>query len=161
MIYQIAIFLCKIYADDTSKFSRVDDKDIFQINLNNDLLSIKGWPVWRKMQVNPDPSKQTNGVYFSKKANFAGYLPIKFNDSPVQLFDSQKHLGLILNKHLNFNVHIEEKMKDFNKLVGSIKFLSSLLPKKSLLKMYKSFVWPHHGCSDILHDNSENEAGLE
>ena len=79
----------------------------------------------------------------------------------MQLFDSQKHLGLILNKHLNFNVHIEEKTKDFNKLVGSIKFLSSLLPKKSLLKMYKSFVWPHHGYSDILHDNSENEAGLE
>ena len=40
--------------------------------------------------------------------------------------DSQKHLGLILDKSLNFNEHFVKRFKACNKLVGSIKCLSSL-----------------------------------
>ena len=55
------------------------------------------------MQFNPDPNKQANGVYFSRKINTEDYFPINLNDSSVQLCESQKHLGIILYKHLNFH----------------------------------------------------------
>ena len=44
-----------------------------------------------KMQLNQDPSKQANEIYFSRKSNADVSLPIKLNDSPVQLCDSQKN----------------------------------------------------------------------
>ena len=43
------------------------------------------------MQFNPDPNKQTNKIHFSRKSNTDNYLPIKLNDSPVQLCESQQH----------------------------------------------------------------------
>ena len=44
-----------------------------------------------------------------------------------------------------------------NKLIGSIKFLSSLLSRKSLLTIYKSFIRQHLDYCDILYDNPANE----
>ena len=46
-------YLCKIFADDTSIFSKLHDTNISQINLNNDLLKVKKWT---------DPNKKANEV---------------------------------------------------------------------------------------------------
>ena len=108
------------------------------------------------MQFNLDPNKQaSNEVNFSRKPNTDYYIPTKLNDSPVQLCESQKHLGIIPNKHLNFHEHIERKIKIFNKLIGTIKYLSVHLPRKSLLTKRKSFVRPH---LDVIYDNPVNES---
>ena len=34
--------------------------------------------------------------------------------------ESQKHLGVILDKHLNFHEHIDKKNKICNKMIGTI-----------------------------------------
>ena len=59
--------ICKIFADDTSLFSKVYDIDISAKELNSDLENISKWAFQWKMQFNPDPNKQANEVYFSKK----------------------------------------------------------------------------------------------
>ena len=151
------VSICKIFADDTSIFSKVFDKNSSQIILNNDLSIISEWAFQWKMQFNPDPNKQANEVYFSRKSNAGVYLPVDLNNSPVQLCESQKHLGIVLDKHLNFHEHIAKKIKICNKLIGTIKHLSFHLPRKSLLTVYKSFVRPHLDYGDIIYDNPENE----
>ena len=151
------VSICKIFADDTSIFSKVFDKNSSQIILNNDLSIISEWAFQWKMQFNPDPNKQANEVYFSRKSNAGVYLPVDLNNSPVQLCESQKHLGIVLDKHLNFHEHIAKKIKICNKLIGTIKHLSFHLPRKSLLTIYKSFVRPHLDYGDIIYDNPENE----
>ena len=55
------------------------------------------------MQFNPDTNKQVNETYFSRKTDTDDYITIKLNDSPVQLFQSQKPVVVILDKHLNFD----------------------------------------------------------
>ena len=85
------------------------------------------------------------------------YLPVDLNNSPVQLCESHKHLGIILDRHLNFHEHIARKIKICNKLISTIKHLSFHLPRKSLLTIYKSFVRPHLDYGDIIYDNPENE----
>ena len=56
---------CKIFADDTSFFSHVLDKDTSQDELNYDLQKIK---FQRKIQFNPDPKKtSTRSDFFPKK----------------------------------------------------------------------------------------------
>ena len=79
------VSMYKIFADDTSIFSKVFDKNSSQNILNNDLSIISEWAFQWKMQFNPDPNKQANKVYFSRKSNAGVYLPVDLNNSPVQL----------------------------------------------------------------------------
>ena len=62
-----------------------------------------------------------------------------------------------MDKQLNVTEHVDKKIKVCEKLIGSIKCLSSLLPRKSLLTIYKSFVRLHLDCGDIIYDNLANE----
>ena len=59
----------KIFADDTSLFSKVYDIHKSTSNLNDDLEKISYWAYQWKMQFNPDPNKQANEVTFSRKTN--------------------------------------------------------------------------------------------
>ena len=54
--------ICKIFADDTSLFSKVLDINESANKLNTDLEKITKWAHQWKMQFNPDPNKQANEV---------------------------------------------------------------------------------------------------
>ena len=125
--------------DNTSIFSEVFDKNNFQTDLNNKLCIISEWEFQWKMQFNPDPNKQANEAYFSRKLNTDDDIPIKLNDSPVQLCESQSHLVVILDKHRNFHKHIERKIQICNKLIGTIKHLTVHLLTKYLPTISPSF----------------------
>ena len=61
--------ICKIYADDTSLFSKVQDINRSANELNCDLEKVSNWARQWKMQFNPDHNKQANEVIFSQKYN--------------------------------------------------------------------------------------------
>ena len=52
--------MCKIFADDTSLFSKVLDINKSVTELNIDLEKISQGAYQWKMQFNPDPNKQAN-----------------------------------------------------------------------------------------------------
>ena len=77
--------LCKIFADDTSLFSKVYyiNKSVSELNAN---LEEKSYGAYQwKMQFNPDPNKQAHQVIFSRKqsSNNLSYPPIKFNNIDI------------------------------------------------------------------------------
>ena len=86
---------------------------------------------------------------FSNKCDKENYPPLHFNITNVQVADSQKHLGLVLDSKLNFNEHIERKITKCNKITGLMKKLSQFLSRKSLLIIYESFVRPNLDYPDI------------
>ena len=97
-----------------------------------------------KMQFNPDPNKQANEVIFSREMNNnLSYPPVKFNGNNITKCSDQKHLGVVLDSKLDFNTHIDQKIKKCNKLIGLMKRLSVHLPRSALLTIYKSFIRPH------------------
>ena len=53
---------CKLFADDTSLFSVVNDINTSVSDLNEDLEKIINWPFKWKMNFNPDPNKQAQGI---------------------------------------------------------------------------------------------------
>ena len=83
---------------------------------------------------------------------------MQFNSTDVQIADSQKHLGLILDSKLNFNEHIESKITKCNKIIGLMKKLSLILSRKSLLTIYKSFVRPNLDYADIIYEKPLTES---
>ena len=129
---------CKIFADNTSLFSHVSNKCKSQSEMNNDLQVISNWAIQWKIHFNPDPKKQAQEVYFSKKSNNENSLPVTFNNAKVVTCSTHKHLGLLLYKRLSFNEHIQKKKKKMNKcnkMIGAIKRLSVNLPHDALLRI--------------------------
>ena len=126
--------LCKIFADDTSLFSKFYDIYKSASKLNAGLEKISYWNFRWKMQFNPDPNKETNEVIFSRKSssNNLSY-PIKFNNNDFFICPHQKHLGIVLNSKLNFSAHVDQKIKKGNRLIGLIRWLFS---RQSSLKCF-------------------------
>ena len=61
------------------------------------------------MCFNPDPNMQAIEVCFSNECDQRNYPPLHFNSTDIQVADSQKHLGLVLDSKSNFNEHIYRK----------------------------------------------------
>ena len=57
-----------------------------------------------------------------------------------------------LDKKLNLNTHINEKIAKANKSIGIIRKLPCVLPRESLITVYKSFVRRHSDYGDIIYD---------
>ena len=145
--------MCKIFEDGTSLFSKVIDKSKSNSQLNSDLAKISKWAFQWKISFNPDPNKQAIEVCFSNKRDNENYQPLQFNSTDLQIADSQKHLGSILDFKLNFKEHIKRKITKCNKIIGLMKKLPLILSRKSLLTIYKSFVRPNLDYADIIYDN--------
>ena len=90
------------------------------------------------MLYNPDPNKQAIEICFFYERDNKSYPSSVFNDIKLQLANSQKYLGLILDSKLDFNEHIENKINKSNKIIGIMKIFSLILSRKSLLTIHKS-----------------------
>ena len=110
------------------------------------------------MSFNPDPNKQANEVVFSRKISNKVHPPVNFNGTLVTQVTCQKHLGMYLDKSLNFNRHLEEKLMKVSKGIGVLRKPSSRLPRKALITIYKSFIRPHLDYGDIICDQPHNES---
>ena len=107
----------KFFADDTMLFSIVKDPVISANNLNHDLGTIQQWAYQRKMEFNPDPTKQATEVLFSCKKYSYNHPQLIFNGIAVAKVNHQKHLGLILDSRLSFEKHLNEKIIKVTKLL--------------------------------------------
>ena len=81
-----------------------------------------------------------------------------FNEVPIERSVSQKHLGLHLDQKLDFRKQIVEKISKTHKGISFIKNFYNILPRNTLLTIYKSFVRPHLDYSDIVYDQPNNQS---
>ena len=151
----------KFFADDTSLFSILNDRNRSAEELNHDLQLISRWAFQWKMSFNPDPTKPAEEVIFSHKRHPCIHPPLFFNDIEVKQVNEHKHLGLILDSKLTFGSHINEKLSKARKGVGVIKYLSSYVPGKTLDQIYKMYVRPHLDFCDVIYHIPKNESSFD
>ena len=72
------------------------------------------------MSFNSDISKQAHEVIFSCKRSIASHPPLTFNNIPVAETNNQKHLGIQLDKKLNFKEHLNKVELKVNKTISII-----------------------------------------
>ena len=148
----------KIFADDTSLFSTLQDITTSTVSLNNELSNISQWVVQWKLNFNPDPSKQAQELLFSRKTSSKPYPSLNLNDNPVQQVQFQKHLGLFLDPKLSLDEHIQCILIKTRKIIGLIRKLQPIIPTAALLTIYKSFLRPHLDYGDVIYDRAFNES---
>ena len=143
----------KLFADDTSLFATVKDITTSTASLNNDLTKISEWAIQRKMNFNPDPSKQAQELLFSHFA--ISYPSLYFNDNPVHQVKLQR---LFLDQKLSFDEHIQCILIKTHKIIGMIRKLQPIIPRAALLTIYKSYLRPHLDYGDVIYDRAFNES---
>ena len=84
------------------------------------------------MKYNPNPSKQTQEVIFSRKLKKISHPPLFFSNIQVPQSSSHKHLGIILDEHLTFCEHLKMLTSKINKTIGLLQKLENVLPRAAL-----------------------------
>ena len=109
------------------------------------------------MSFNTDSSKQAQEVVFSRKIKKLNYSELIFN-IPVNQASYQKHLGMFLDNKLNFGEHLKYITNKVNKSIGLLRKLQMILPRRSLVTIYKSFIRAHLDYGDIMFDQAFNKS---
>ena len=81
--------------------------------------------------------------------------PLLFNNSEINLSSNQKHLGLALNSKLLVNEHINDTIHQASKGVQLLRKMQAILPRTSLLTIYKLFI-RHLDHAYVIYDQPSN-----
>ena len=111
----------KLFADDTSLFTIVRDKNGSANILSNNLLLISKWAYNWKMLFNPDSSKPAQDVLFSRKKKIQIHPTINLNNIQVERASHHKHLVIFLDEKLSFKQHIDTNFLKINEGITVIK----------------------------------------
>ena len=144
----------KMFADDTSLFSRVDDPVRSALKLNEDLDIVKLWAWQWKMLFNAD---KTEEVIFSCKRLKPNHPPLLLGNDEVAQKIEHKHLGVILDSKLDFQSHSRQAILRARRGIGMIRYLSKYVSRNVLDQIYKLYVRPHLDYGDIIYHRYDPE----
>ena len=105
---------------------------------------------------NPDSSKQTQVVIFSRKLKSVTYPLLVFTNANLSSWMSQKHLGILLDSEKVFEEYDKKILSKTNRTIGLLRKLQSLLPSAALITIYKAFVRSDLIYGNVLHDQAFN-----
>ena len=100
-------------------------------------MKISNWAFQWKMIFNPDPNKQAQEVIFSRKINKINHPPSYFNQNLVKSSSTHKHLGMVLETKLDFNLHLKNVQNKVNKTIGHLRKLQNTFLRTSLITIFK------------------------
>ena len=95
-------------------------------------------------------------MIFSRKINKIDHPPLYFNQNLVKSSSTHKHLGMVLDTRLDFNLHLKNVQNKVNKTIGLLRKLQNTLPRTSLITIFKSFIRPLLDYGDITYDQAYN-----
>ena len=108
------------------------------------------------MIFSPYMIKQAQQVIFSRNLNKPVHANLTFNNSQVSQTQSHNYLALILDNKLNSNEHLKGVLDKISKTIGLICKFQPILPRFSLLTIYKTFIRSHLDYGDIIYDQTYN-----
>ena len=110
------------------------------------------------MSFNPDPTKQAQKVIFSRKTTKKIHSKIFFMNIPVSKASSDKHLGPHLDSKLYFDIHIKTILTKAKRTIGLLRKFQQVLPRPSLITIYKASIRPHVDYEDVVFDQAFNNS---
>ena len=130
----------KLFTDYTSLISIVNNITHPNSQLSSDLTQINNWAFKWKMSFNPDYTKPAHEVVFSRKRS------------------ETHHRLLMAYSKLDFDENINTVLSKVNKMIALLRKCQHILPRHSLLTIYKTFVRPHLDYGDVVYDKVFNES---
>lgn len=140
----------RLFADDTSLYIIVDFPDSAAQILNVDLHRISNWA--ESWLVNFNANK-TEAFLATRKINRINHPTLYLNDVPIQEVITHKHLGLFFSQRLDWQSHIDYIQQKAWSRLNLLRNLKFVLDRKSLQKIYFTFIRPILEYADVVWDN--------
>ena len=142
------------YADDTVISTSGIDQIVIRNTLSKDLHFLCNWCEQNKLTINVD---KTKSMYFGT-ANMIKNLDKNvitcLNNKNLQNVDHYKYLGVILDRNLNFKLHIEALLKTLKYKNCILSKLRCFLTLDACLNIYKTTILPYIDYGDIFYQAS-------
>ena len=112
--------LINLFADDTIIYTRGDSIEEVQNKLQTCLDNIYKWYSRNRLLINIDTSKVMiiGSIWQLKSLNLDDFV-INYNDTPLELVERAKYLGMFINSDISWYFHIQNLCKQ-------MRYLSSL-----------------------------------
>jgi hypothetical protein len=131
-----------LFADDTNVFlSHASYDQLFEL-ANEELKAASNWFKANKLSLN---LSKTNFILFrtNNKPIPAHTNDIVIDGITIPQVTTSKFLGVHMDQHLKWNIHIDEINKKITKSIGIINRISYLLPSHILTSLYYTLVYPY------------------
>ena len=140
----------RLFADDTSLYVIVEDPMSSATQLNTDLGKIFDWGQTWLVDFNPN---KTESLLITRKHSNQFHPCLKMGNTDVKEVTQHKHLGLTISKDLKWNCHINQVSEKAWKRIGSLRRKKFILDRRTLNKLYITYIRPLLEYGDIIWDN--------
>lgn len=140
--------LIELFADDT--FLYLISKNILRDSriLQEDLNKITLWANFWRMSFNEDKSE----CLLTSRKHDPSNVVFQMNGNNLSMVETHNHLGLTLNRNGTWNDHVNLLIDRVNKRLGLLRVMRHSLDRKSLDKIYKSYIRPLLEYCDVVWD---------
>jgi hypothetical protein len=146
-----AVENCRVhlFADDTLIYCIAKKEEDIVNTLNLDLSSVESWLKNNKLKVN---ATKTKAMIIENRNVNLNNIKLYIDNTKIELVNSFKYLGVIIDHKLKFNDHAEYIIKKIAKKVGVLGRLRNSLSKMAKICIYNAIVRPHFNyCATVLH----------
>ena len=139
----------RLYADDITLYLSYEDPQTAATEIETNLRAAQEWA--KNWFINFNLQK-TESLIFSRKRDVANP-PVNFDSTQVKEVVSHKHLGVNLQRNARWSNHIQEIISRGNKRIDILRSLQHRLDRRSLEKLYISYIRPILEYCNIVWDN--------
>ena len=122
------------FADDTYMLYGSKSLQTIETVMNTELKLVSNWLRLNKLSLNADKTELI--IFRSKRHHLDHDITIKLDDINLEQKDSAKYLGIYLDKHLSWDIHINYLSKKLSRANGILSKLRHNAPRKVCINVY-------------------------
>ena len=147
------VSLSRLFADDTSLAYSSNHFEDIEYVLNADMQKLHEWAQKWLVKFNQD---KTEALVISNSKNNLD-INLLFNSCAINIVDAHKHLGITLSDTGKWSEHISNISSEALKQINALRKLKYVLDRKTLNRIYMTFILPilEYGCE--LWDGCSNQ----
>ena len=130
----------KLFADDAKLYHKINSEEDCQ-KIQEDLNRLQSWA--KKWQLRFHPQKCTVLSLGRNRYEYEYHMVTANEVVPLDKPDYEKDLGVLIDRGLTFEEHINHIVKKANRLTGLMWRSFSYVDKKVFVTLYKSMIRPH------------------
>ena len=134
----------RMFADDTNISYSADSLEQLQNVMNSELKNLNDWLITNKLSLNIAKAEfMIIGSRQRINANQDNNMSIRIDDHEINRVHSVKSLGLYIDSHLTWSLHIEKICKKISSAIGALKRVRSCITTKTAIQVYSALIQPH------------------
>ena len=130
-----------LFADDTNAFASGSNPNHLSSKINSELVLVSEWFNCNRLSLNL--SKTNYIIFHSRTKKITDDLSLSFNNNSIARVSSCKFLGVVIDEHLTWSLHIANIKNKISKNIGIISRIRNFIDTKTALMLYYSMVYPY------------------